>query len=135
MTSCLNTVSYIALERIYETHGDHLNDIIFANSIGLRMFRPEIGQYMLGFCVGLMPTLYHNEFIDCTDDTELTNSFWRIARQNQLEFEKRVQNDKEKYGYLPPNFDPKLNKLLLIHLGLSNLCVLDTSVLEKSSRP
>lgn len=79
MTSCLNTVSYIALERIYETHGDHLNDIIFANSIGLRMFRPEIGQYMLGFCVGLMPTLYHNEFIDCTDDIELTNSFWRIA--------------------------------------------------------
>lgn len=127
MTSCLNTVSYISLQRVYKHHGLDLTEIVYLNSIGLRMFRPDrVGPNMLGYCVGIMPSLFHNELIDCADNSELRTKFWPIARRNQLDFEKRVANDLEKFDYMPTS-NPEDGRLFT-HIGLSNLGVLETRI-------
>lgn len=131
LTSCLNTVMFIAFLRINKKYGkENLNEIIHLNSIGLRMFRPELSKLMLGFCAGLMPFIYRNEFTDCSDDSELVDKFWSLARRNQAEFTDKLINDNQKFDYSPKLPQKVCNEQIFYHIGLSNLGVLDSTCLE-----
>lgn len=135
MTTCLNTVSYISLQRILKKHGDdYLDETILLNSIGLRMFRPELGNLQLGYCVGMLPWVFHraDHHLDNYDDSsEVARKFWHMAARNQREFAARVLTDNEKFDFAPWKTKPRGEKSIINHIGLSNLGVLDTG----DSRP
>lgn len=129
MTTCLNTVSYISLQRILKNHGDdYLDETILLNSIGLRTLRPELGNLQLGYCVGMLPWVFSrgDHHLDNYDDnSEVGRKFWPMAARNQREFAARVLNDNEKFDFAPWKSKPSGEKSIINHIGLSNLGVLD----------
>lgn len=120
MTTCLSTVSCVALSRLFEKHGERLNELVEYTSIDLRRFRPQIGDLMLGYCVGGLQKVHRNAEINFSNPEE----FWRIANQNQIEFSERVKNDNEKFDYKYKPCESK-ERLLGDHIGISNLGQLD----------
>lgn len=126
MTSCLNTATEMAVRRLYKQHGSQLDYFFNCNAVNLRQFRSpdELGNIQLGYCVGALVSIVPDtSLLDPGDDSEVRARFWSTARESARVFDERVRGDLQKF--VNPQFVEFADRQLLIHVGLSNIGVLD----------
>lgn len=112
--------------RFFQNHNFNSEHFFLYNPVNLRQYRPssEIGNQQLGYCVGVLITIFQNWLDNPNDDAEVRSKFWSLVRKHALEFDDRVKNDNIKFHN--PEFREFDENEMAIHVGLSNIGILSS---------